>query len=196
MKDSNPIYGLVLAGGRSRRMGRDKASLSMNGKALLAHVLELTRQVCPQVFISLRTGQETPLKTAELEAMAIYDQYGEIGPLGGILSAFKAYPDNPWLVLAVDLPRLDRQTLDYLIAHRGPGNSFTAYRGRDDLPEPLCAIYEPHCRDILLDYFNNARSHSPRNIFIEERAHLLSPPNPGALANVNTPEDFEKALCQ
>jgi molybdopterin-guanine dinucleotide biosynthesis protein A len=190
----NAMQGLVLAGGRSKRMGRDKASLSMNGKALVTHVVELTKQVCSQVFISLRPGQEDTLKTALGGAMPIHDQYGEIGPLGGILSALNAYPDTPWLVLAVDLPHLDRHTLEYLIMHRDSGKPFTAYRGRDDLPEPLCAIYEPQSRAILMDHFNNTRSLSPRKIFIEERAHLLSPPNPGALTNVNTPEEFEEAL--
>ena len=194
--ETKELFGLVLAGGRSRRMGRDKASLPMNGKSLVTHVLELIRQICPQVFISLRPGQEAPLKTAELGGTtAIDDQYGEIGPLGGILSAFKAYPDNPWLVLAVDLPCLDRNTLEYLVAHRDPEKPFTAYRGGDDLPEPLCAIYEPQSRDILMDYFNNSRSLSPRNILIEEETQLLSPPHPWALANVNTPEEYEKALC-
>lgn len=188
------MHGLVLAGGRSRRMGEDKASLSMNGKALLPHALELTKQVCSPVFISLRPGQKVPLKTVVYGATIIHDQYGEIGPLGGILTALNAYPDPPWLVIAVDLPRLDQHTLEYLIAHRDPGKPFTAYRGRDDLPEPLCAIYEPQSRAILMDYFSNARSLSPRKIFIEEKAHLLSPPNPEALDNVNTPEEFEEAL--
>jgi len=188
------MHGLVLAGGRSRRMGQDKAALSMNGKALLTHALELTKQVCYPVFISLRPEQEVPPPTVVHEAKAIHDQYGEIGPLGGILTALNAYPDPPWLVIAVDLPRLDRHTLEYLIAHRDPGKRFTAYRGRDNLPEPLCAIYEPQSRAILMDYFSNARSLSPRKIFIEEKAHLLSPPNPEALDNVNTPEEFEEAL--
>ena len=192
--ETNAMHGLVLAGGRSRRMGRDKASLPMNGKDLLTHALELINQVCSPLFISLRPGQEVPPKTALHGATAIHDQYGEIGPLGGILSALNAYPDPPWLVLAVDLPRLDRHTLEYLITHRDPGKPFTAYRGRNDLPEPLCAIYEPQSRAILMDYFSNARILSPRKIFIEEKAHLLSPPNPEALDNVNTPEEFEEAL--
>ena len=196
MMESKEIFGLVLAGGRSRRMGRDKAFLPLKGQSLVVHVLELTRQICPQVFISLRPEQEASIKSAELGgANAIHDQFGEIGPLGGILSAFKEYPENPWLVLAVDLPCLDRNTLEYLVAHRDPEKPFTAYRGRDDLPEPLCAIYEPQSRDILMNYFKNSRSLSPRDILINEERQLLSPPHPWALANVNTPEEYKKALC-
>jgi len=191
---NNTLHGLVLAGGRSTRMGKDKAALYMDGKALVTHIIELARQACSQVFISLRLGQEIPLKKMVCVATPIHDQFGEIGPLGGILSALDVYPNNPWLVLAVDLPHLDLYTLEYLIEKRDSGKPFTAYCGKSNLPEPLCAIYEPKSRAILMDYFSRGRTLSPRKIFIEEKAHLLSPPNPRALTNVNSPEEFEEAL--
>ncbi len=189
--------GLVLAGGRSRRMGQDKTQLTILGQSLLMRTYELAVQVCSETYISLRQGQDQPREPGIQSGTIIDDQYGEIGPLGGILSAFDKQPGGPWLVLAVDLPCLDKNTLDFLLAHRNPEKPFTAYRGSSDgLPEPLCAIYEPQSKGILWDYFKNRRDHSPRSILIKENPHLLNLPKAKALANINTLGDYQNILAQ
>ena len=89
---STEIYGLVLVGGESRRMGSDKALLSYDGKATqLERTAALLQSVCPRVFISQR--EEQPFPTPE-GTEAIFDHVEEArGPLRGILSAMHAHPD-------------------------------------------------------------------------------------------------------
>jgi len=189
------VYALVLAGGRSRRMGEDKAALVYRGKSQLAHTLELANKHSESLFISLRENQEIPQEADVIRAGIIHDRFGEIGPLGGILSAMDTHRDVGWLILAVDLPFITDNTLYTLLAQRDPSALFTAYRSSyDGLPEPLCALYEPAARPILLDSCNKRGISCPRKMLIDGPTHLLKQPEPGDLDNINTPGDHRAAL--
>jgi len=191
----NEIYGLVLAGGRSERMGRDKAQLAYGGRTQLARTLDLVKPRCAKLFVSLREGQEVPAEAVASGAEPLHDHFGEIGPLGGILTAFDRHHDKSWLVVAVDMPFLDRQTLDCLLASRKPDEPITAFRSdHDSLPEPLCAVYEPSSRKILIEFFRERGITCPRKIMIGSDTHLLDLPNPRALDNINTPSEHAEAL--
>lgn len=182
------LYGLVLAGGRSTRMGRDKATLVYRGRPQVDVARELLAGVCASVFVSCRPDQ------AGLTGALLHDRYDNIGPLAGILTAMDAHPDKAWLVLACDLPFLDRATLDELIARRDASKPATAFRGRiDGLPEPLCAIYEPKMRERLHAFVREGVT-CPRKALIRSEATLLDLPNPFALENANRPEEAERAM--
>ena len=187
-----PLLGFLLAGGQSRRMGKEKASLSYAGSTQPERVAKLLQAHCNEVFLSLRTGQAKMGKVRYLPVVRDSREGG--GPLVGILSAFDARTDAAWLVVACDLPFLDNATLDNLLAKRDSTRLATAYRSaHDGLPEPLCTIYEPHARPVLEDYF--ARDICcPRKILINTEPLLLDPVTPRALDNVNTPEDYEEAV--
>ena len=90
-----PVYGLVLAGGQSRRMGTDKALLEHGGRSQLAHVVELLEAEVDRVFVSARPDQQDEPERSRYEL--IVDRYEDMGPLAGILSAMEAYPDADWL---------------------------------------------------------------------------------------------------
>ncbi len=191
MVNSN-LFGLLLAGGQSRRMGRDKASLSYDGRSQPERVAKLLKTQCQEVFVSLRVGQETPDGVRNLPI--VLDSAERSGPMAGILSAFREKPSAAWLVVACDLPLIDSATLDNLVENRDPTHVATAYRSSSDsLPEPLFAIYEAHAVDILLD-FESQGIFCPRKILISSKTHLLDPVNPRALENVNTPQDYEAIL--
>lgn len=186
-----PLNGLLLAGGQSRRMGKDKATLSYGGKTQPERAAELLRARCAETFLSLRTDQTPPSEVADLPT--VRDCVSGAGPLTGILSAFAQDPDAAWLVIACDLPFLDGATLDHLLAERDSTRIATAYRSaHDGLPEPLCAVYEPHARPTLLD-FAERDVRCPRKILINTDPLLLDLLNPRALDNVNTPEDYAEA---
>jgi molybdopterin-guanine dinucleotide biosynthesis protein A len=182
------IFGLVLVGGRSSRMGRDKATLEYAGKPQAAVAYELLDGICAKTFLSCRQGQE-PLHGLP----AVFDVVADIGPMGGIVSAFHAHPDKAWLVLACDLPFLTPATLRHLVAHRGASRLATAYRSaHDGRPEPLCAIYEPAIAGKLkkLVAWDEV---CPRKALIKLAALLLDLPDPKALDNVNHPHEFAAA---
>ena len=190
-----PLFGLLLAGGRSTRMGRDKASMVIGADGLNQgqRAIQGLSQVCQKVFLSLSDGQTAPEGCEHLEI--VRDNPKLSGPLAGILAAFDQDPNAAWLVMACDLPFVTPEVLTKLLHARTDDANFIAYASATDgLPEPLCAIYEPGARAILQRHAE--RNHlCPRHIMIEERATLLElPPScRRALENMNTPEDIAAA---
>ncbi len=194
---NHDIYGLVLAGGRSARMGKDKAGLRYGGRTQLENALDLAKNVCAKVFLSLRKGQPAPMEAenTEVNLTILRDRWENIGPLGGIITALEKHPDHPWLGMAVDLPFLDANTLAHLITNRNRKRPFTAYRSNfDGLPEPLCALYEPMALSILHQFSTEKQMHCPRKIMMRSNTRLLALPHERALDNINTPDDYREAL--
>ena len=186
-----PLYGLVLAGGRSTRMRRDKAALEYAGRSQLERAVELVVPLVERVFVSVRSDQTAdPLRARFAQ---IVDSGEAAGPIAGIMAAQARYPEAAWLVLACDLPLLERQTLEHLLRSRRPERQATAYRSsHDGLPEPLCAIYEPASREALQVQVAGGRD-CPRKFLINADTELIDQPRPDALDNVNTPEDYGTA---
>jgi molybdenum cofactor guanylyltransferase len=123
----------------------------------------------------------------------IVDRQPGAGPITGIAAALLEHPKAAWLVLAGDLPLLTHATLDHLIERRDPARLATAYRSvHDGLPEPLCAIWEPHVREALLAYMAGGKQ-CPRKFLIGANPLLLEAPQARALDNVNTAEEFSAA---
>src|SRR5580658_10718000 len=121
-----PLYGLVLAGGRSTRMQRDKATLSYQGRNQLDRAMDLLGSCVAQAFVSVRTDQRAEDTRARYPQ--VVDTRDGLGPIAGIAAAQAHFPDAAWLVLACDLPHLDRRVIQFLIDHRDPARSATAFR--------------------------------------------------------------------
>lgn len=187
---SNGINGLVLAGGKSLRMGIDKSTMLWHGIEQRYYVANMLKEFCDDVFISCRVEQEAEIKNYP----TIPDTYEGLGPYGAILSAFKAYPQKTWLVVACDLPLLDTETLQQLISNRDADKMATTFESPyDSLPEPLITIWEPQSHEILLSYipegYKCPRKALRNNI---DDVKIIKATNPDALMNTNTPEDAEK----
>jgi len=187
------LHGLVLAGGRSSRMRRDKATLEFrSGESQLDAAMKLLEGRVAKSFVSVRADQRAD--PARSRYAHIVDRGDIDGPIAGISAAFSIYPDMAWLVLACDLPFLDAATLDTLLLARDPNFDATAYRStQDGLPEPLCAIYEPDARVGLNEQIAAGRN-CPRKFLINAHTQLLDQRNPHALDNVNTVEEYERAM--
>jgi molybdopterin-guanine dinucleotide biosynthesis protein A len=95
-------------------------------------------------------------------------------------------------VLACDLPFVSEAALQRLVSARGNGPVVAFRSTHDGLPEPLCAIYEPSTRDAVLESIASGRN-CPRKLLIRSGVPLLEQPDPGALDNVNTPEELAAA---
>lgn len=187
-KSVQSLFGLVLAGGESRRMGRDKALLRHGGQSQLASAVELLQETLPQVFVSTRADQQHEAERSRFRQ--IIDRYHDLGPVAGILSAMEEYPQADWLVVACDLPNLDAPTIAHLIERRSTDKPFSAYiSSYDGLPEPLCAVYTARSAELVRSFIAEG-IHCPRKMLIRSDTLLLEQPNPGALDNVNTPDDL------
>ena len=190
---SRPVFGLVLAGGESRRMGQDKALLIRDGRSQLAHVASLLQKVTARVFVSTRSAQQDDPERRQFEQ--IVDRYDNIGPIAGILTALEEHPGVDWLVLACDLPNIDEATLGFLLDNRSE-LPFTAFKSsHDDLPEPLCALYAAGSDSILKQFIDDGMV-CPRKVLIRSECRLLEQPNPRSLDNVNTPDDLEHSILE
>lgn len=188
------LFGLVLAGGHSRRMGTSKAMIAYHGKPQAEHSCDLLRDVCERVFLSLRPDQAETFAAVAVEK--IYDAYPGVGPIGGILSAMDAHPDVSWVVLGCDLPFLTREGIMNLMNHRRDDCWACAYRSaHDGLPEPLCAIYEPSAASSLKEEIVSGRR-CPRKWFLNhpESVGLVDLADQRLLDNINTPQEQQEAL--
>jgi molybdenum cofactor guanylyltransferase len=186
------VYGLILAGGASSRMKRDKAVLEYGGKSQLDRAYALVSRHLAQVFVSVRESQARDAARARYPL--IVDAVAGEGPIVGIRSALAAHQDTAWLVLACDLPFLTDAALEQLLAERDPAVLATAFRSaHDGLPEPLCAVWEPAAAGALAAY-QATGGRCPRKFLMHHAARLLDPRDRRALDNVNTPEEYDRAL--
>jgi molybdenum cofactor guanylyltransferase len=174
-----PLYGLILLGGKSSRMGKDKAQLIFReGIPEWQRLKSLLEQVCEKTFLCHQLHQDFAQE-------AIIDQ-GK-GPLAAIATAQNAFPSVAWLVLACDTPLVDLVLLQHLVANRKADRSATCYLSASDAqPEPLCAIYEPVLAEEIKTRLENHQD-CPRDCF--SAAQHLTLPNKNALYNANSPAD-------
>lgn len=186
-----PLYGLVLAGGSSSRMRRDKATLAYRGTHQLDRAFDLAARHVSRVFVSVRASQAAePIRARK---PLIVDSTPGEGPIIGIRSALAAHPQVAWLVVACDLPFLSDAALDQLLAERDPTLLATAFTSvHDGLPEPLCAVWEPAAA-AALDAYQAEGGRCPRKFLRTHAVRLLTPRDARALDNINTPEEYASA---
>jgi molybdenum cofactor guanylyltransferase len=193
-KSASPLNGLILAGGKSSRMGKDKSTIDYHGKPQIQVAVELLSPFCEKVFLSTRRSQADNEVFKKFPQLHDDAQFEDKGPLAGILSAMKEEPGAAWLILACDLPFVTKDTIANLLKHRDPSKIATAYKSRHDgLPEPLCAIWEPGHYAAILQLFKQDL-HCPRKVLIRSHAQILEPLDPKALDNVNDPQEYKEAL--
>ncbi len=186
-----PLYGLVLTGGDSRRMNRDKALLDYHGQPQAEVVYGLLSEVCKQVYISSKKDQWRGKSLGKLPE--IQDVFLGFGPLSGILSAMHAYPEAAWLVIACDLPYVNLGTIETLVKNRNPFKMATCFKSSlSHLPEPLCSVYEPKIRIRLLENLGIGNL-SPRDIFMNSPVKTIDQTNRENLENVNSEKEYKKA---
>lgn len=180
------LKGLVLAGGRSSRMGFSKAEIKWHGKEQQYYLADLLSSCCDEVFISCRKDQVDNIQS---EYKIICDQYENAGPLEAITTAFEKYMHCSWLVIACDLPLMDLLTLHFLKNQRDTLKIATTFESPiNGLPEPLAAIWEPESYNLLK--LHSQQEHiSLRKILTMHGAKTIKAPDSGALINVNSQED-------
>lgn len=182
-----PLYGLVLAGGKSTRMGQDKGEMEYHGKPQREYMADLLGELCEEVYLSVRSDQNL-----ESTYSLLPDSFLGLGPLGGLLSAFREKPDVAWLVVACDLPLLDREAIGALIGARNTSTMATAFNSPvNEFPEPLIAIWEPRAYRVALEFLAQGYS-CPRKVLINSEVSLIDARRPETLMNVNRPDESEK----
>ena len=178
---SAQLYGLLLVGGKSTRMGQDKAQLIYrDDQAEWIRLHKLLNQLCDKSFLSHPADQDFGVD-------AIIDPAE--GPLCAIHAAQQAHPHARWLVIACDLPLLESSTLAELIASASTQNQATSYHSRiDQRAEPLCAIYEPSSAEAIAQAVKDG-ARCPRKVLEAIDTKIIVLNSPHALDNANSPAD-------
>ncbi len=180
------LKGLVLAGGKSTRMGTDKARICWHGKEQQYYLADLLALYCEEVFLSCQADQQQDI---DINYKVLVDNYANSGPLEAILTAFENHPNSSWMVVACDLPLLNIKTLNELVKQRDVSKIATVFVSPvDNLPEPLIGIWEQAGFEMLKNK-HQTQHLSLRKILITNAAKMIKAPDASALINANTPED-------
>jgi molybdopterin-guanine dinucleotide biosynthesis protein A len=182
------INGLILIGGKSTRMGTDKSELDYHGKPQREHIKEILSKSITQNNIFYSVRDENQLETEQV----ITDKFLDLGPFGGICSAFMHDPNKAWLVIATDLPFIDENVLKLLLSKRNPSKIATTFKGKNKkFPEPLITIWEPKAYPILLNYLSQGYS-CPRKVLINNDVEIVKIDNE-LIQNINTKDEYSSA---
>ena len=181
-----------MAGGKSRRMGKDKAQLSYHGQPHSHYLYKFLEQICDNTFMSIREEQ---IDQYESDFNIIVDKDEFRGPFNGLLSAYDSNPEVAWLVVACDLPLINRESLAQLIETRDPTRTATAYATKKSgLPEPLVAIWEPEALKQAKSYLAQSDSSCPRKYLLNSNTKLIHPEDDNVLLNANIEEEYLEVL--
>ena len=185
--ESAPIKALILLGGRSSRMGEEKGLIQYHEKTQAEHLVSLLEEIGLEVFLSVREVQKE--NYSFLNSPFITDQIQGAGPLGGIASAMRSFPQTAFMVVACDLPNLQKEQLEFLLKNRNAKAFATCYESPlDGGPEPLCSIYEPKSFSALMKVWVNGKS-CPRKMLFNRAVETLPIQDSIFLVNANTPEE-------
>jgi len=185
---------IILAGGSSTRMGRDKALLALGESTLIQSlVTRFVEQIGP-VIVVLRPGRELSTQ----QASTVYDIYQGAGPLAGLHAGLMASPDDENLLLACDMPLADPELARYMLTRLSDHDAVVPMLARG--PEPLFAVYRKSCLPAVESSIaaGRLRMRDPLDrldvLYIPEDEIRERDPDLRSFFNINTPEDYREAL--
>jgi molybdopterin-guanine dinucleotide biosynthesis protein A len=186
---SQRIVGIVLAGGASSRLGRDKAGIRLGEETLLSRTVGLLRGITPEVAVSGRDPMPFGADAPWFE-----DSLRGVGPMGGIATALDRY-GAPCLCVSCDLPLLTRDVLVLLLwarEERNPAQVMTTFHDPvTGYIESLVALYEPEALPLLRNAAARGVYKLSEAVPPEARRHIPYPMNADTtFMNINTPEDL------
>lgn len=187
--DTVPTVGLILAGGRSRRMGADKAFARLAGRPLVTHVLE---RLAPQVDRVVISSNAPAAGFADTGVAVLPDVLGGFrGPLAGVHAALAAFPGAAVVSVAVDLPRLPRDLVTRL--RRGWRGARCRFATDAQGGHALAILWPPGLADSLAQFLEPGR-HSVGHWLARHGDPIAIPADRDADLglNINTPTDLAR----
>lgn len=202
MQNKN-FTGYVLAGGKSSRMGKDKAFLKVDGKTFLENAVDALYPHCSPTKIVLNRLQNHFIEKIPADISYIFDIYENRGALGGIHAALKDCKSDFAVILAVDLPFVSYKTIEKLSKIATRFNEFSAFvsRQNDGRLQPLCAVYRvKECLSEIENFLETEKSASVKNFLngislkIVQRESLSDKKD--VFLNVNNPQDLTEIISR
>ncbi len=186
------VTAFVLAGGRSTRMGRDKAFLEIDGETLIARVLKLARAVAPGVHIIGDAKKFAPW------GEVVEDIYPGHGPLAGIHAALAGTKTDLNLIVPIDMPFLSETFLTFLIERGRASSAIVIVPRSEGRLHPLCAVYRKEFAEFAKRSLEANRNRidalysDVETQVVEESEIIAQGFSPSLFRNLNTPRDWEE----
>ena len=196
------IHAFIQAGGRSSRMGTDKAWLEINGHPMIESVLAAAQPVAASLSILINSANPNAKRYRELaakwNARLLHDLHDHKGPLGGIHTALKICGENESaLILACDMPYLPSEFLNFLCQKHLSGTAaITVPIDQEGRLQPLAAIYDQACLPVIKEMLAANRLRVDRLFeqvptqFVSLDEIAISSLTEKLFSNLNSPEDF------
>lgn len=193
------VSGIVLAGGLSRRLGRDKAVEPIGGEPLIARCIGRLSAVADEIIVvvnDIERGKQLPLPQSYRVAV---DVYADSGSLGGIFSGVSAMSDEWGMVVACDMPFLNTALLRYMLSLRDGFDAVVPVL--DGRPEPTHALYSKAClphieRRLQAKDLKIARFFDDVSVrYVSQKEVDAHDPDHLSFFNVNTQSDLDRALA-
>ncbi len=181
---------IVLAGGKSERMGRDKALLTRGGVTLLEHTLQTVSEISREIIVVADRADRYPLATGR----GVADRFPGAGPLGGVITGLELLGEGAHLAVACDMPSLQLPVLRYLLSLTDDATDCVVPLVGGRL-EPLCAVYRSSALTPLRDCFEEGERALHRALrrlrlrSVDEAALRALDPGLRCFRNLNTPEE-------
>jgi len=189
--NTKSVTGIVLAGGRSSRMGSDKSLMVLNGKTLVEYAIDALKPLCNKVVISSNNF------IYEFTGCEVWpDELPDRAPMIGIYSCLKRSETEINIILSCDMPLMSTAMLEYLL-NQSANHDITVPIQEDHRIEPLCGIYKKSAVEILMDFIDNGnfrlneciQAASSRLVTVGPELPFYSP---DLFSNINYREDFDR----
>jgi molybdopterin-guanine dinucleotide biosynthesis protein A len=189
------LCGIVLAGGRSSRMGVDKAALEFGGVTLLQRSVDGLAPVVAELVLVGAPGRPLPEVTSEIPIRLVEDPVEGEGPLVGIATGLEACSGDAAVVVAVDMPFVEAELVRLLVARLDGAHRWVVpiAEGR---PQPMCSVYAASALSTIRKHLE-AGDRAPMAVGADLDAYRVSPeewsvadPEGRSFVNANTPEEF------
>lgn len=191
----NKLYGLVVCGGQSSRMGTDKSLLEYHGQAQRYYMYDMLQGLCEQVYISCNAEQARSIPD-KYATIVDAEKYNNIGPMAALLSAWEHHMDADWLVVGCDYPFVTAKDLQMLIdARQTKAAAMCYYNYVEQMEEPLLAVYTQDIKQYLLQQYHEGK-YSLRHLLKDVNATKVLPTSAVIITSIDTPEAYQDALMQ
>lgn len=182
------LYGIVLCGGKSSRMGTDKSLLNYHGVEQRYHLYGLLKPFCEQTFISYDPKSQVP--DAAFHSISDLPVYSGKGPITGLLSAFALFPEKHMLLIGCDYPFLQAADISHFLSQI-PSNAIAAafYNYHDNCYEPVLAWYSSTAGILIAKYFDEGNTSLQK--FLEKiGAYKVQPSDINVIRSIDTYEEY------
>ncbi|MEZ5109841.1 MAG: molybdenum cofactor guanylyltransferase [Bacteroidia bacterium] len=183
----NQVTGILLAGGKSSRMGTDKGVVLMNGKKLSEHVLQAMKPVVNDLMIIANNNNYGDYGIPVFE-----DIYKNCGPLGGIYTGLVRSKTKKNLMLSCDMPFITSGMLAKILSHSDEAEIIIPVN--DGKVEPLCAVYDQSCAVQIRQFLESGKLKIQDVLpYFKTKEVLLTTTEAGKnFININTPQELNE----